>query len=210
MEISKDCKTWWLRRVITIRPSVIFGRARYVEIIIKQKEKRRKKKQVIIEIKTFQGMKFEDNTDSVQTYTAGQQVPLYFNIRAPHSGYANVSIIDTTSNSMIAANLSAWDEYALTSIPAKTEWTVCFLLLPIYFLHLLTYIFFLQQNFTITIPSDIGTQCSTAGKCAIQMHWNAPPPVDQTYQSCIDFTVGASGGSNASSKKRNVAKSFAA
>lgn len=81
-------------------------------------------------------MKFEDNTDSVQTYTAGQQVPLYFNIRAPHSGYANVSIIDTTSNSMIAANLSAWDEYALTSIPAKTEWTVCFLL-PIYFLHLL-------------------------------------------------------------------------
>lgn len=84
-------------------------------------------------------MKFEDNTDSVQTYTAGQQVPLYFNIRAPHSGYANVSIIDTTSNSMIAANLSAWDEYALTSIPAKTEWTVRFLLLPIYFLHLLTF-----------------------------------------------------------------------
>lgn len=153
-------------------------------------------------------MKFEDNTDSVQTYTAGQQVPLYFNIRAPHSGYANVSIIDTTSNSMIAANLSAWDEYALTSIPAKTEWTVCFLLLSssTYFIYLLT---FFLQNFTITIPSDIGTQCSTAGKCAIQMHWNAPPPVDQTYQSCIDFTVGASG-SNAASKKRNVAKSFAA
>lgn len=92
-------------------------------------------------MKSLQGMKFEDNTDSVQTYTAGQQVPLYFNIRAPHSGYANVSIIDTTSNSMIAANLSAWDEYALTSIPAKTEWTVRFLLLPIYFLHLLTFLF---------------------------------------------------------------------
>lgn len=83
-------------------------------------------------------MKFEDNTDSVQTYTAGQQVPLYFNIRAPHSGYANVSIIDTTSNSMIAANLSAWDEYALTSIPAKTEWTVCFLLLLL-LIYLLTF-----------------------------------------------------------------------
>lgn len=94
-------------------------------------------------MKSLQGMKFEDNTDSVQTYTAGQQVPLYFNIRAPHSGYANVSIIDTTSNSMIAANLSAWDEYALTSIPAKTEWTVCFLL--IYFLHLLTYFFFTTE-----------------------------------------------------------------
>lgn len=84
-------------------------------------------------------MKFEDNTDSVQTYTAGQQVPLYFNIRAPHSGYANVSIIDTTSNSMIAANLSAWDEYALTSIPAKTEWTVRFLLLLLLLLIYLLY-----------------------------------------------------------------------
>lgn len=91
-------------------------------------------------------MKFEDNTDSVQTYTAGQQVPLYFNIRAPHSGYANVSIIDTTSNSMIAANLSAWDEYALTSIPAKTEWTVCLLLLPIYFLHPLTFFFLFYRT----------------------------------------------------------------
>lgn len=103
--------------------------------------------------KFFQGMKFEDNTDSVQTYTAGQQVPLYFNIRAPHSGYANVSIIDTTSNSMIAANLSAWDEYALTSIPAKTEWTVCFLLLSssTSFIYLL--IFFLLFNRTSQSPS---------------------------------------------------------
>lgn len=93
-------------------------------------------------MKNFQGMKFEDNTDSVQTYTAGQQVPLYFNIRAPHSGYANVSIIDTTSNSMIAANLSAWDEYALTSIPAKTEWTVRFFFFPSHLLPSSTYIFF--------------------------------------------------------------------
>lgn len=105
-------------------------------------------------------MKFEDNTDSVQTYTAGQQVPLYFNIRAPHSGYANVSIIDTTSNSMIAANLSAWDEYALTSIPAKTEWTVRFPLpSPLFpssssstsFIYLLT--FFSLFNRTSQSPS---------------------------------------------------------
>lgn len=137
---------------------------------------------------TCKGMKFEDNTDSVQTYTAGEEVPLYFNIHAPHSGYANVSIIDTTSNSMLAANLSAWDEYALTSVPAKTEWT----------------------NFTITIPSDIGTQCSTAGNCVIQMHWNAPPPVDQTYQSCIDFTVGGAASSKEEKKKRSVARNFAA
>lgn len=97
-------------------------------------------------------MKFEDNTDSVQTYTAGQQVPLYFNIRAPHSGYANVSIIDTTSNSMIAANLSAWDEYALTSIPAKTEWTVCFPP-PSHLLPSSTYLPFLLFNRTSQSPS---------------------------------------------------------
>lgn len=98
-------------------------------------------------------MKFEDNTDSVQTYTAGQQVPLYFNIRAPHSGYANVSIIDTTSNSMIAANLSAWDEYALTSIPAKTEWTVCFPPPPPP-PHLLTFSFFYRTSQSPSPPTS--------------------------------------------------------
>lgn len=98
-------------------------------------------------------MKFEDNTDSVQTYTAGQQVPLYFNIRAPHSGYANVSIIDTTSNSMIAANLSAWDEYALTSIPAKTEWTVCFPP-PSHLLPSSTYVFFYRTSQSPSPPTS--------------------------------------------------------
>ncbi|USW55650.1 Putative cellulose/chitin-binding protein [Septoria linicola] len=123
------------------------------------------------------GMKFEDNTDRVQSYTAGEEVPLYFNIRAPHSGYANVSIVETASNSIIAANLSSWDEYALTSEPMKTSWT----------------------NFTVTIPDDLGSKCSTAGDCVLQMHWNAPPPVDQTYQSCIDLTVGGGSGSGSGS-----------
>lgn len=75
-------------------------------------------------------MKFDDNTDRVQSYTAGEEVPLYFNIRAPHSGYANVSIVETASNSIVAANLSSWDEYALTSETMKTSWTVSLLSFP--------------------------------------------------------------------------------
>lgn len=113
-------------------------------------------------------MKFEDNTDSVQTYTAGQQVPLYFNIRAPHSGYANVSIIDTTSNSMIAANLSAWDEYALTSIPAKTEWTVCFLLLLLLLIYLPFFLLFnrtSQSPFPQTSEPNAQRQANVQFKC---------------------------------------------
>lgn len=70
-------------------------------------------------------MKFTDNADSVQSYTAGEEVPLYFHIQAPHSGYANVSIVDTASHSIVAANLSAWDEYAMTLETMKTSWTVC-------------------------------------------------------------------------------------
>ena len=114
----------------------------------------------------IQGMKYADNTASVQKYTAGEKVPMYFNIRAPHDGYANVSIVSTVSNSILAANLSAWDQYALTSEPMKDSWT----------------------NFTVTMPTDLGSKCATAGDCVLQMHWNAES-VNQTYQSCVDFTM---------------------
>ncbi|CAK3911754.1 Hypothetical predicted protein [Lecanosticta acicola] len=128
------------------------------------------------------GMKYTDNTAQVQTYKAGEKVPLYFNIRAPHDGYANVSIIDTTSNAILAANLSAWDRYALTEVPIKTTWT----------------------NFTVTMPTDLGSKCASAGTCAIQMHWNAQS-INQTYQSCIDFTMA---GSSKGRRKRH-AREFA-
>jgi hypothetical protein len=92
-------------------------------------------------------MKYDDNTAQVQSYTSGQEVDMYFAIRAPHDGYANVSIVDTATNTIIAADLKQWDEYALTStsIPAS------------------------EQNFTVTMPSTLGSQCSVAGDCVIQM-----------------------------------------
>lgn len=150
-------------------------------------------------------MKYDDNTENIHSFAPGEDIPMYFQIVAPHTGYANVSVVDTASNSILAANLTSWDEYASTSVPMKDEW----------------------QNFTVTMPTTLSGKCATAGECVIQMHWNAPPPgtrssrperkgdhmltvastcqVDQTYQSCIDFTL--SDGSKNS--KRSHARNFA-
>lgn len=91
-------------------------------------------------------MKFEDNTAQVQTYTSGQDIDMYFAIRAPHDGYANVSVVDTATNSILAS-LKQWDEYALTSRPTVES----------------------EMNFTVTMPTTLGDKCSTAGDCVIQM-----------------------------------------
>ncbi|KAH7919042.1 hypothetical protein BV22DRAFT_1041263 [Leucogyrophana mollusca] len=110
------------------------------------------------------GMQFADNSGNVQHYTAGQSVPISIDIRAPHTGVANVSIVDTTTNSVIAGPLyNILDAYSTShTIPAN------------------------QTSFSITIPS-LGGACSTAGKCVIQWWWDARP-IDQTYMSCVDFT----------------------
>lgn len=92
-------------------------------------------------------MKYDDNTAQVQTYTSGQEVDMYFAIRAPHDGYANVSVVDTSTNTIIAADLKKWDEYALTSTPVPAS----------------------EQNFTVTMPTTLGSQCAEAGKCVLQM-----------------------------------------
>lgn len=115
------------------------------------------------------GMKYADNKANVHAYKPGQSIPMNFAIRAPHTGYANVSIIKTSTNKVIAANLKKWDVYASNSVPTVAS----------------------QENFSITMPSNLGTKCAKAGDCAIQMHWNAPD-IDQTYQSCIDFTLSGS------------------
>ncbi|KAK4621137.1 uncharacterized protein CLAFUR5_10447 [Fulvia fulva] len=129
------------------------------------------------------GLKYDDNLDNIQTYTAGEEVPVYFQVVAPHSGVANISVIDLHTNTVIGSPMQKWEEYAMTSTPMKAEW----------------------QNFTITMPTDLGGKCAAKGACAIQMHWDAAS-VDQTYQSCIDFTMG---GSNSSSSKRSHARDFA-
>ncbi|EUC28180.1 hypothetical protein COCCADRAFT_109820 [Bipolaris zeicola 26-R-13] len=126
------------------------------------------------------GVPFSDHTE-VYSYTPGQKVPMTVTIRAPHDGLANVSIIDLATDKVIGKPLISWDKYALTSVPLSQhpEWT----------------------DFSITMP-DVSDHCNKAGVCAIQWYWDAPT-INQTYESCIDFTMGAGSGSGSDSGAGN-------
>lgn len=122
------------------------------------------------------GYKFADNKDNVYSYTAGQTVDFVVDIRAPHTGVANVSVVDTATNTVIGNTLKSWTDYASTATGVSQD----------------------ETNFSIAIPDDLGSQCSEAGACVIQWYWYAES-IDQTYESCIDFTVGGSGSGSVSS-----------
>ncbi|TID24826.1 chitin binding protein [Venturia nashicola] len=113
------------------------------------------------------GYQFDDNSANIQTYTAGQKIDMAIRIGAPHTGVANVSIVDTKANSVIGDALISFDDYASVShtMPAN------------------------NSAFSITMP-DLGSKCATAGDCVIQWYWNAAT-ISQTYESCIDFTMGS-------------------
>ncbi|KIJ62119.1 hypothetical protein HYDPIDRAFT_176665 [Hydnomerulius pinastri MD-312] len=110
------------------------------------------------------GMQFGDNTANVQHYTAGQTVDFKIDIKAPHTGVANVSVVDTTTNSVIGDTLYYIPNAYSTTSPITTN----------------------ETSFSITMP-DVGGKCSTAGNCVLQWWWDARP-IDQTYMSCVDFT----------------------
>lgn len=118
------------------------------------------------------GFKFADNSANVQSWTAGQVVPFKFDVRAPHTGTANVSIINTATNSIIGDMLIYYDNFGDNSktIPAN------------------------ETSFSLTIPSGLETTCATAGACVVQHFWDARS-IDQTYESCVDFTIGGDGSS---------------
>ena len=121
------------------------------------------------------GVPFSD-AGEIFSYTAGQVIPMKVEIHAPHDGVANVSIVNTKTDKIIGEPLISWDEYALTSSPMSQhpDWT----------------------SFDITMP-DVGAECSEKGACVIQWYWDAPK-IDQTYESCIDFTMGSGSGSGSS------------
>ncbi|KAK0109937.1 hypothetical protein ONS95_002605 [Cadophora gregata] len=119
------------------------------------------------------GYQFADvDAANIQSWTAGQVVPFTFDVRAPHAGTANVSIINTATNTIIGSPLITYSDFGNNAyaIPAN------------------------QTSFSITIPSDLGSTCATAGACVVQHYWDARS-IDQTYESCVDFTVGGSGSS---------------
>ncbi|QSZ37621.1 hypothetical protein DSL72_008720 [Monilinia vaccinii-corymbosi] len=118
------------------------------------------------EIWLCKGYKFEDNKDKVQSFTPGQVVPFTFNVVAPHTGTANVSIVDTTTNTVIE-QLAYWPTFASTATGVKAN----------------------ETSFSIAIPKDLGDRCSKAGVCVIQHWWDAAS-IKQTYETCVDFTLG--------------------
>ncbi|KAF2845487.1 hypothetical protein T440DRAFT_265548 [Plenodomus tracheiphilus IPT5] len=121
------------------------------------------------------GVPFSD-AGEIFSYTAGQVIPMKVEIRAPHDGVANVSIVKVSSDTVIGSPLISWDEYALTSSPmsAHPDWT----------------------SFDITMP-DVSSECANAGDCVIQWFWDAPK-ISQTYEACIDFKMGGGSGSGSS------------
>ncbi|CAK7200055.1 hypothetical protein SEUCBS139899_002743 [Sporothrix eucalyptigena] len=109
------------------------------------------------------GYQFADNTANVQSYKPGDVVEMDVYIRIPHKGYANVSVVDTTTNTVIGTPLIDWpNNYAATLTPPAN-----------------------QTKFSVTIPA-LGDRCTTAGTCVLQWYWLGQ---GQTYESCVDFTT---------------------
>ncbi|KAI8822442.1 uncharacterized protein EV422DRAFT_550348 [Fimicolochytrium jonesii] len=109
------------------------------------------------------GYQFDDNLASIQQFTPGQVLPIKVNIVAPHTGTANVSVVDLASNSVIGSELIFFNDYASVHHPAVAH----------------------DSNFEVTIP-DLAGKCTKPGQCALQWYWDSRE-VNQTYESCIDF-----------------------
>lgn len=120
------------------------------------------------------GYKFADNKDNVYSYSAGQTVDFTVDIRALHTGVANVSVVDTASNAVIGSPLRYWSVYASALTGVTSD----------------------ETDFSVTIPEDLGGRCSRAGDCVLQWYWYAQSD-DQTFESCVDFTVSESDSSRA-------------
>ncbi|OTA66810.1 hypothetical protein K449DRAFT_325848 [Hypoxylon sp. EC38] len=117
------------------------------------------------------GLQYADNAANVQKYAPGQTVNIQVQLSIPHAGSANVSIVDTKTNTIIGKPLLSWPsgyaderQFYAHQTPAN------------------------QTNFNVTIPEDLGSQCSEAGACVIQWWWYGTG-ARQTYESCVDFTA---------------------
>lgn len=117
------------------------------------------------------GFQFDDNKDNVQKYSLGENIPFEINIAAPHTGYANVSVVKTSSDTMIGEPLIEFENYAANAGTASNN-----------------------TAFSVTLPTSLGGDCTKAGECVLQWFWDAPD-INQTYESCVDFVVGAGSGS---------------
>ncbi|CAG8976999.1 hypothetical protein HYALB_00012851 [Hymenoscyphus albidus] len=115
------------------------------------------------------GLQAADNTKNVQSWTVGQKVTINVSLRIKHVGSANVSIVDTKTNSYVKGGAvlvnwpSGYADEAVTATPKN------------------------QTTFDVTIP-DLGGACKVAGECVLQWWWYGTK-ARQTYESCLDFTI---------------------
>ncbi|KAF2793189.1 hypothetical protein K505DRAFT_244985 [Melanomma pulvis-pyrius CBS 109.77] len=113
------------------------------------------------------GAQFADNQALVQTFTAGQVVPFKAQLPIPHEGPANVSIIDTASNTVVGLPLIEFDTYAdeaLAVLPPN------------------------NTAFSVKMPTNLAGSCEVAGECVLQWFWFGTS-AQQTYENCVDFVM---------------------
>jgi len=88
------------------------------------------------------GYQFSDNTANVQSYKPGDVIDMEVWIRIAHRGYANVSVVDTKSNTVVGNPLLVWEkDYAATTTPPVD-----------------------QVKFSVKVP-ELGGKCTVAGDC---------------------------------------------
>ncbi|KAK3938368.1 hypothetical protein QBC46DRAFT_460307 [Diplogelasinospora grovesii] len=108
----------------------------------------------------------------VQHYKSGEAVRVQIHLTIPHSGTANVSIVDTATNTVVPGGglLAYWERgYA-------NEKDYYGMRLPLN-----------QTDFEITMP-ELGGRCERQGECVLQWWWFAKA-ARQTYESCVDFVM---------------------
>nr|XP_036586457.1 uncharacterized protein CTRU02_03842 [Colletotrichum truncatum]KAF6796864.1 hypothetical protein CTRU02_03842 [Colletotrichum truncatum] len=116
------------------------------------------------------GYQYEDNEDNVRAVKAGEVIPFHIDLIAGHRpGYANISVVDLATNTVIGEPLISWDDWPTTN-PDPLADSIA--------------------DFNVTIPDTLSEACDVGGKCAIQWFWYAKTN-KQTYESCIDFFVEA-------------------
>lgn len=116
------------------------------------------------------GLQFSDNKANVQTWKAGDVVPVKIWLRIPHEGIANVSIVDTKQNKMVGEYLKLWTKgYAPGKSPSDVPLD--------------------QKEFSVMIPKGLETTCANAGDC---VSWNLIAREVVTLNQCRCFSGGGS------------------
>ncbi|KAK2775176.1 hypothetical protein FQN52_004057 [Onygenales sp. PD_12] len=113
------------------------------------------------------GFRYEDNTDNLHTFHAGDIVDFHVDLVAGHRpGYANVSVIDPSTNVVIGTPLKTWEAWPVNNPGPDRD----------------------DIDFNVTIPESLASICTEGGKCAIQWYWYSMSN-SQTYESCVDFVI---------------------